>query len=880
MNMFKFKGAYILSFLIPVFFLNIIFLISGIFPFGNLSLLQGDLNFQYISYLSYFRDSILSGQFNNFLYSFSMSIGNTMSGLDTYYLLNPLFIILLFFKSSNLTVAIYFITNLLIGIIGAAMFFYCTHTKRVQLSLGFSMIFSLSYALMSYTIVYMSNIMWLPGVALLPLIGYGIEVLLSEGKGKLYFFSLALAILFNFYIGYMLCIFSLLFFVYNWLVLNRLTLNRLKLTLPIIGKYIYLSISSVLINMIFLLPTISATALSKSSHTPTDFSFHSLINPFLVIRSLLTINNVQSGLPNIYCGLFICLLAIHYFLSNGVNLREKLLSCSLLTAIYLGLQFQTLSVIWHVFKSPLGFPHRFSFIMSFMLIYLAMVSTKNMTQVKKSKIYLIKLFSVLTVTILVTILSLYYANIHTSTKSLLLSITFIAFYLVLLHIVFQKKDFLRKTAFVIIIAMLGTELFLTGQRSYTTADKNFNQNEYSTYVSENQKIIKSIQQNDPTFYRVEKNYMRDSAAFNDSMLLNYRGISHYSSSLDFNTRMALMNLGYTSFDSIWPSWINYNNGSTVASDTLLGIKYFISHNKQSDTGSIAYFNDVSYSNSTTTLYKNPFFLGMGITASDKLFHISSSQNNLFKYQNSIWTAFAKKDVRPVFKPVDFKKKFHNLAIIDGQLHKIDSQKQSYIDLSYIYNNNPIYLYIENSTKYIGLSEQFQVVQEHSQMNYPTYSNDGIIPLENNYSNRRVHFKLIFNDPMDSPIIDLYQLDTKTFSSLVNDLRKNTLHISKYSNTYIEAEVNSERNKDNLFLSIPYDNNWKISVNDKQVTAKKALRNFITIPLEEGENHIVMTYTNSTLLYGAIISIAYILLLCIVWFTRKRKTSKNTVITAR
>ncbi|QAA21564.1 YfhO family protein [Sporolactobacillus terrae] len=848
----RFKWIYILSFLIPVFFLNLIFLISGIFPFGASSLLQGDLNFQYISYLSYFRDSILSGQFNNFLYSFSMSLGNTMVGLDAYYLLNPLFVILLFFKSSTLPVAIYFITNLSIGIIGTIMFFYCKHSRRVQLNDYFSLIFSLSYALSSYTIIYMSNIMWLPGVALLPLIAYGIEVLINDGKGKIYFFSLAFAILFNFYIGYMLCIFSFLFFVYNWMILNPINLSQLKKTFPIIGKYIYLSISTVLINMIVLLPTIQATALAKSSQTPTDFAFHSLVNPFLVIRSLLLINNTQIGLPNIYCGLIIAVLVLHYFLNSEIKLRDKSISFSFITIIYLGLQFQTFSVIWHVFKSPLGFPHRFSFIMSFTLIYFAMISIKNTKKIKESIGHSIKLFTILSITNLISILSLYYANIQTSTKALLSSMIIIAFYLILINVVIRNKGLLRRVAFLFMVVILGTELFITGQRSYTAADRNFNQYEYSTYVSKNQEIIESIHQNDLSFYRLEKNYLRDSAAFNDSLLLNYHGISHYSSSLDINTRIGLQYLGYTSFDSIWPSWINYNNGGTIASDTLLGVKYFLS-NTNNNNGSIAYFNDSTFVNDGIKVFTNPFFLGIGITASDQLLHLPPQSNNLFTNQNKIWDAFIGRNNTPIFQPIQFKTSFHNVRISDGRLNKINTQKEAFIDLSYTSNIDPAYLYFGNNNKYVNLSQQFQMVQAKSQMDYPTYSNNGIIPLEKNKPNQQTHIKLVVNNPIDYPEIMLYKLDIKRFSTMISNLKKNPLHISEYSNTHINSEINNTKKKKYLFLSIPYDRNWSISVNNKRVATKKVLNNFIAVPLGSGRNHIEMSYVNSSIIHGTIIS---------------------------
>ncbi|MFT8323493.1 MAG: YfhO family protein, partial [Bacillus sp. (in: firmicutes)] len=192
---------YVLSFLLPIIFLNLIFNLKHMYPFGSYSLLQEDLNYQYINYLSYFRDSLLSGNIENFLYSFSMSIGSTMSGLDSYYFMNPLFIILHLFKSTHILLAIYIISNLSIGLMGISMLFYCLHSKIHRTNLFFSLVLSISYALMSYNLAYLSNLMWLTNIIMLPLICYGVEKIIFENKGKCFFISLSFSILFNYYIG-------------------------------------------------------------------------------------------------------------------------------------------------------------------------------------------------------------------------------------------------------------------------------------------------------------------------------------------------------------------------------------------------------------------------------------------------------------------------------------------------------------------------------------------------------------------------------------------------------------------------------------------------------------------------------------------------------
>ncbi len=50
-----------------------------------------------------------------------------------------------------------------------------------------------------------------------------------------------------------------------------------------------------------------------------------------------------------------------------------------------------------------------------------------------------------------------------------------------------------------------------------------------------------------------------------------------------------------------------------------------------------------------------------------------------------------------------------------------------------------------------------------------------------------------------------------------------------------------REGDILFLSVPYENGWTVMRNGKEITPDIFAGCLMNIPLEEGENHIQMTY---------------------------------------
>ena len=72
---------------------------------------------------------------------------------------------------------------------------------------------SVMYSLMMYLLAYSWNIMWLDVVMMLPIVILGFERLMHTGKYLTYVLSLAYCLIVNYYIGFMLCIFMVLYYV-------------------------------------------------------------------------------------------------------------------------------------------------------------------------------------------------------------------------------------------------------------------------------------------------------------------------------------------------------------------------------------------------------------------------------------------------------------------------------------------------------------------------------------------------------------------------------------------------------------------------------------------------------------------------------------------
>ena len=216
-NLFRGQNSFLwFSFWIPVVIMYLIYLAMQIHPFGNGSVLVLDLNAQYVSFYEALREFVYGD--TSLLYSFSRQLGGEFMGIYAYYIASPFSYIVALFPKERILEALLTIFLLKTGLCGFTCGFYLNRItapeKRNKINV---VIFSTMYALCSYAVVQQSNSMWIDALIWLPLLSYGIEELIKHRKFKLYVVTLALTVMSNYYIGYMVCIYVVLYFFYYFI---------------------------------------------------------------------------------------------------------------------------------------------------------------------------------------------------------------------------------------------------------------------------------------------------------------------------------------------------------------------------------------------------------------------------------------------------------------------------------------------------------------------------------------------------------------------------------------------------------------------------------------------------------------------------------------
>ena len=213
-----------------VVILGVVYALCGYWPLGPNSVMTGDLNSQYIPFYAHFYEALHSGT-GSLTYAGDMGLGGGSFALFAYYFASPFAWLYLLFAPEIygwLCCVVWALKVLL------AALTFVWYLRRHWGACPLFVPLGWCYALMGYTVAYAQNVLWLDSVILLPLVAAGLDGLLAGKRGLGFALALAGAIFANFYMGYMLCIFSVLYILVQ---LAARPLEEGRKVLPLLGRF-------------------------------------------------------------------------------------------------------------------------------------------------------------------------------------------------------------------------------------------------------------------------------------------------------------------------------------------------------------------------------------------------------------------------------------------------------------------------------------------------------------------------------------------------------------------------------------------------------------------------------------------------------------------
>ncbi|MBE6589630.1 MAG: hypothetical protein E7643_05570 [Ruminococcaceae bacterium] len=604
--------------LIPAILVYLIYFARGHHPFGDGCVLVLDLNGQYVWFFEALRNFVAGDA--DLLYSFSRALGGEFLGIYAYYLASPLSFLVCLFPKDRMLEALLVLFMLKASLCGVT-FGYYMHKTLDKLNRFSVILFSSSYALCGYAVIQQDNTMWIDALIWLPLITLGIESVIKYGKFKLYTVSLAIALFSNYYIGWMLCIYCLIyFFLYYFAHAEDYRNNPLHEKLHFIRSLLRMALYSLIaLGMAAVILLAAFYSLNFGKTTFSDPSWEVAIKfdllEFLYKLLPSSYDTVRpEGLPFVYSGLLTVLLIPSYFLSRRFSMRQKIFSAIFIFVMILSFSVNVVDLIWHGFQNPNWLNHRYSFMLSFYLCVLACRAFSCFEEVSVKTCAATGGLIALVCVILQTYTDESYVTPDDLT-CIYLSLLLLFIYLCILALLrtSENKQLVSFTLLVVVFL----ELFLNATFCYEAKNKDVGFSKYSYYnnfLDRTRPITETIQESDTSFYRMEKTFFRRT---NDNMALGIRGLSGSTSTLNKETIRGLAEMGYAS-KSHWSKYV----GGTPVNDSLLGIKYLISDKNHEAYES--YYNKLdtyTYQNTDGTAttyitYQNPYALSVAYGVSE------------------------------------------------------------------------------------------------------------------------------------------------------------------------------------------------------------------------------------------------------------------------
>ena len=843
---FKTYWTYFVSFIIPVIIMTGVYLSQGIYWNSDTSPLLGDGFHQYVIFDVALRN-ILHGN-GSLFYTFTSGLGLNFYALSSYYLGSFLSPLVYFFNLTNMPDAVYLTTLLKFGLIGLSTYFslnklFQSIPKPLKLAL------STSYALMSFTVSQLEIKTWLDVFILIPLIITGLQLLITEKKFLLYFTSLSILFIQNYYFGYMTALFLIFWYLcqISW---------DFKTRKSSFLDFIITSFLAGMASLILTLPTLfdlqtHGEKLTEVTKFQTESSWYLDLFAKQFIGSFDTTK--YGAIPMIFVGLLPFILTILFFTLKSIKFHVKLIYAIFFTFLIASFYIEALDLFWQGMHTPNMFLHRYAWIFSTLLIYTAAEVLNRLREIKIWN-FLVSLFLIVTGFLATIYLKSHYSFL--TDLNILLTLEFLVVYSLLLLAVIKK--FISVNLFAILISLfIMVEISLNASSQIDGIAKEWGFASRSAYSRDIPAMESFSTYIGNSFTRTEK---LQTQTGNDSMKFNYNGISQFSSVRNRSASSTLDKLGFKSSGTNLN--LRYANNSILA-DSLFGIQYNISDSPIDKYG----FKDI-YQKDNLTLYENQYSLPIAF-ASQSVYNDVKFNEHTLDNQASFLNQLANVNF-DYFSPIPYEKTENTDDLISvTSSSNEDAAIQYQIEVP---ENSQVYLSFTNLHFSNDKQKKVDILVNGEKK---TFTTDNVFSFFNlGYTKEKKTFNIHVSFPGNSQVSfespTFYRLDTQTLTEAIQKIKEQSVTVSTSKNkVFATYDVKQDTS---IFFTIPYDKGWSAYQDGKKIEIKQAQTGFIKVDVPKGKGTITLSFIPNGFVVGAICSFTSLLLFGI--YNHKRKSSKT------
>lgn len=810
------------AFLIPLLISVIICIDHEVYPFGERCLLQVDMYHQYCPFFTEFVDKLRSGE--SLMYSWTIGLGADFVSLFAYYLASPLNWLILLCPKGYVIEFMSILMIVRISLCGLTFAYYLKkhfHTNHPAIA-----VFGTAYALSAFMAAYAWNVMWTDCLVLASLIILGVEQLVKEKKVTLYYVTLAVSILSNYYISIMICIFLVLYFLI-------LLLEQKEGKIGACLRFGWYSLLAGGTGAVLLIP--EAIILGESGSQGISFPsamewYFNLIAELGRHCILVEPYTGRDHWPNLYSGVFTLFLILLYVMNRGISWKKKVPRILLLAFMAVSFANNMLDFIWHGLHFPDSLPGRQSFLYSFLLLVLCF---ETFLHLRENRWYQVLVALVLDSAFLYAAYRLSDSEMIGS-DSFFVTAVFIAVYAVLLLIWYAGKKKVREYIFlitsIVVIAELTVNFDMTGLDTVNRTSYVKDWKDYENVL--NQAREQESKNSAVYFYRTEEMERRTK---NDAALSGYYSATQFSSLMNINVSHIYQDLGMEGGKNFYCI-----NGASPLISSMLSLKYVIADNALEEGP----LRTLVASSGDTYLYENKYSLPLGFMVDERV-------AQLWDYKNGGGVSNQ-----------------NELAYLLGAeeeiLSAVPSESETGVSTISVPEDG-YYFAAYSSVTSDTLEEE---VSDGRTKSFTKASHGYILDLGYAKAGDVIKIKNSNEERVD---ITAYKLDMTALDTAYQTLDSQTMELTSFSDRRITGTIDVKKAGD-LVFSIAKEDGWNVYVDGKEINPEIFAEAFISIPLEEGTHDIEFCYTTPGLKMGAEISLGCVLLFLVSLAVVKKFTA--------
>jgi len=891
-------------FLLPAVMMVLVYLCLTVWPLGESSVLVLDLNAQYVYYFEKLRNILVSG--DSLIYSFERALGGEFMGIFAYYLSSPLSILVALLPKAMMTESIFLLLVIKTGLCGVSFGYFLIKTRMARPV--WTVLFSAMYALCSYVVVMQHNIMWIDNVILFPLILYGMDMLIREGRFRLYTGALAIAVISNFYIGYMTCLFLAVYFFIRYATMTEEERGDTgeKAFWKALGRMLLWSLLAVMIASVIILPVYYSLSFGKLGFSDPKYEPKELFD-FLKMLTKAYFGSYDTvrpaGMPFLYCGMLMPVLLPLYFIAPGIRLRHKVGSLVTLGFLMASFNFSILDIVWHGFQRPNWLNARFAF----MFVFIALVMTyDSFVHLKETGVKKVIPSCIFSAVLLLIMQAMEYTNVL-DFLTVWGGIFFLFGLGALVPYALRDKEpgdtQLYSNPELFLVAFVVFELIANGVAMLYALDGDVsftNRAGYRTFVDRFSEAAELMDEMDDetygedSFYRAEKIKHRKK---NDNFAIDINGLSNSTSTLNARSIVFLKNMGL----SARSHWSMYYGGNPVT-DSLLGLRYVMA-DKGTESAMPEYMAELytlaGTSDDEIEIWENPFNLGTAFAVSDGMRTYAEynedddrelEENGLpyireqyedavefktpFQMMNHMFSTMLGREVE-VFTKVDADESDtqgvepvfttgHTGYEVDDSGHTAKVVFEMDID-----QNLPVYVYFPSEYprdadmkldgRKIGtfFEDDSFCIQELGILESGEHELSLYLEEDTIYFASGCQFFWYFHEDV--------------FREVIAELQPGTMEAYSRRDDVITGTITAAEDRTTVFTSIPYDAGWKVYVDGEETEVFCLMDALLGFSITPGTHEIQLKYRPDCVKYGLILTLTGVALYAgaSVWDIRRR-----------